>query len=98
MNSDEILKLLTSGRISFHLGVAALGRPGLSSSQRMELCLEVAERLRSANLSDVERGERYLRVLAEAKLEVPELTALASALASAIPSIKNAASQALPDD
>jgi hypothetical protein len=97
MNSDEILTLLNSGRISFHIGVAALGRSDLSSPQRKEICLEMAARLPSANVSDAERGERYLRILTEAKLEAPELTALAGALASATPSIKNAASQALPD-
>jgi hypothetical protein len=97
MSGDEIPTLLIGSRIGFQIGVAALGRSDLSSSQRVGLCLEMAERLESANLSDAERGERYLRILTEAKLGVPELTALARALASAAPSIKNAASQALPD-
>ena len=97
MNSDEILTRLCSGRIGFHIGVAEFGRSDLSPSQRMTLCVEMAGRLQSADISDAERGERYLRILTEAKLEAPELAALAGALVSATPSIKNAASQALPD-
>src|SRR5579862_963319 len=97
MNSDEILVQLSGSRINFHVGVAEFGRSDLPSSQRMELCVEMVGRLPSTSIGDTERSERYLRILTEAKLEAPELRALAGALVSASASIKNAASQVLPD-
>jgi Ternary complex associated domain 9 len=99
MNSREIVALLGAiSRISFLRGVMELARSELGSSPRMEICREMAGRLQSVPITDAERSERYLRVLAEARLEGPELRDLAIFLASAIPSIKNAASQVLPED
>jgi hypothetical protein len=99
MNSGDIVALLGSvNRITFQRGVLELARSELVSPQRMDLCREAAARLELAQIADAERGERYLRVMAEARLERSELRALAISLASATPSIKNAANQVLPED